>query len=181
MDDVAAHAGVGVGTVYRRFTNRDELIEGIFVEHLNTVRTHLQASLDNPDSWDGLVDLLTFMGQTMAADRGLAAIMMRIDHTAPVIEAAKEKMTQGMQDVIERARASGVIRPDFAPTDMFLMFNMVCTCADITETTVPGAWRRSLEMLLDSMRADGRRVPLTTPPLTVEQIHAAQSARCRTR
>ncbi|GAA1457094.1 TetR/AcrR family transcriptional regulator [Williamsia maris] len=181
LDDVAAHAGVGVGTVYRRFDNRDQLIEGVFVEHLHEVATRLTAALESPDTWNGVVTLFTYVGESMAGDRGLAAVMMRIDHTAPAIETAKLAMTSLIEQVHRRGVDEGVLRPEIERTDFFAFFTMLSAVADVTQSTAPGTWRRYLELMLDSIRADGNRQPLATPALTDAQIRQAQAARCQTR
>lgn len=181
LDDVAAHAGVGVGTVYRRFDNRDQLIEGVFVEHLHEVASRLTTALESPDTWNGVVTLFTYVGESMAGDRGLAAVMMRIDHTAPAIESAKLAMTSLIEQVHQRGVEEGVLRPEIERTDFFAFFTMLSAIADVTQSTAPGTWRRYLDLLLDSIRADGHRQPLTTPALTDAQIRQAQAARCQTR
>ncbi|MGJ0119800.1 TetR/AcrR family transcriptional regulator [Williamsia sp. MIQD14] len=181
LDDVAVHAGVGVGTVYRRFDNRDQLIEGVFVEHLHDVATRLRTALESPDTWESVVTLFTYVGETMAGDRGLASVMMRIDHTAPAIETAKTAMTTLIEQVHRRGVDEGVLRPEIERTDFFAFFTMLSAVADVTESTAPGTWRRYLELMLDSIRADGQRHTVTVPALTDAQIRDAQAARCRTR
>ncbi len=174
LDDIAAHAGVGVGTVYRRFANRDELLEAIVTEHFGHVRARVQQALDADDPWQGIVDLATFVSESMATDRGLAAVMMRVDPCAASVESAKESLTSAVDAVFERGRATGVLRDDIAESDFFAFFCMVSSIADLTEATAPGTWRRYLSLLLDSVRADGTRTPLTIPALTKEQIHTAK-------
>src|SRR5690349_10234156 len=63
LDDIAAHAGLGVGTVYRRFANRDELVDALFAEKLNVVAARARAVLDEPDSWVAVRRLLETMGE----------------------------------------------------------------------------------------------------------------------
>ncbi|MEH3154476.1 MAG: helix-turn-helix domain containing protein [Gordonia paraffinivorans] len=174
LDDIAAHAGVGVGTVYRRFANRDELLEAIVVEHMGHVQKRVQEALDGDDAWQGIVDLVTFVSESMATDRGLAAVMMRVDPCAASVERAKGSLTSSVDAVFERGRRTGVLRDDVVESDFFAFFCMVRSIADLTETSVPGTWRRYLSLLLDSIRADGTRTPLTVPALTKEQIHAAK-------
>ncbi|WP_299574911.1 TetR/AcrR family transcriptional regulator [uncultured Williamsia sp.] len=174
LDDIAAHAGVGVGTVYRRFANRDELLEAIVTEHFGHVQTRVQKALDADDAWEGIVDLVTFVSESMATDRGLAAVMLRVDPCAASVEAAKQSLTSSVDAVFERGRVTGVLREDIAESDFFAIFCMLRSIADLTEASVPGTWRRYLSLLLDSIRADGTRMPLTVPALTKEQIHAAK-------
>src|SRR3954453_2960532 len=67
LDDIAAHAGLGVGTVYRRFANRDELIEALFQERLTRVAALASGALEEPDSWAALTRLIEGMGAIVAA------------------------------------------------------------------------------------------------------------------
>lgn len=107
--------------------------------------------------------------------------MMRIDHTAPAIETAKLAMTSLIDEVHRRGVDAGVIRPEIERTDFFAFFTMLSGIADVTQSTAPGTWRCYVELMLDSIRADGHRQPLTTPALTDEQIRAAQTAHRHTR
>uniref|UniRef100_UPI003D8C5020 TetR/AcrR family transcriptional regulator n=1 Tax=Gordonia sp. B7-2 TaxID=3420932 RepID=UPI003D8C5020 len=181
LDDVAAAAGVGVGTVYRRFANRDELIVGVFVEHLKQVSAQVAGALEDPDPWAGVVNLMTWFGTITAGDRGLAAIIMRIDHTDPEIEKVKAGMNERIQLVFDRAQAAGVLRPDLASTDFFALFTMLSSVAEVTEPTVPGVWRRYLELILAGIRAGSEQIPFTVPALSEVQIRAVQRDRAQRR
>lgn len=181
MDDVAEAAGVGVGTVYRRFANRDELITGIFTEHLHEVAADAERALANPDPWDAVVGVMNSFATAMAEDRGLAAIIMRIDHSHPDIEATKSVISERVEEIFDRAVQAGVLRPDLVSTDLFAIFRMLSAIADGTRSEDPGAWRRYFELFLDAISADGTRHPLATPPLTVAQLRAIQRAQAGAR
>ena len=58
LDDVAHHAGVGVGTVYRRFPDKEQLIEALFEEGLAEIRTLAVQALELEDGWEGLIGFL---------------------------------------------------------------------------------------------------------------------------
>src|SRR3954468_1623406 len=58
MDEVARRAGVGVGTAYRRFRNRDDLIAALFEERLDELMTYLDEALEDHDPWRGLSGFL---------------------------------------------------------------------------------------------------------------------------
>lgn len=55
LNDVAHHAGVGVGTVYRRFATKEELLEAIFEDGINQLADLAESALCQPDSWQGFV------------------------------------------------------------------------------------------------------------------------------
>ncbi|MGW5523502.1 TetR/AcrR family transcriptional regulator [Gordonia sp. NPDC003950] len=177
LDEVAEAADVGVGTVYRRFANRDELIAGVLIEHLNTVNAKTAAALENDDPWAAVVDLVTWLAQSMAEDRGLAAIIMRVDHSHPDITAVKTQMSERVEQMFTRARDAGVVRPDLASTDFYAIFTMLSAVADATQETAPGVWRRYLGLILDAIKADPQRNTLDVPPMTFEQVIAMQRAK----
>src|SRR5579875_2240178 len=80
LDDVARQAGVGVGTVYRRFPDKDTLIEALFEERLGAITGVAERALAEPDSWTALVTFLENASSLMAADRGLREILMYASH-----------------------------------------------------------------------------------------------------
>ena len=170
LDDVADEAGVGVGTVYRRFANREELILGVFVDHLKTFVGRIEKAVDNPDPWQGLVDLMEWAGEMFAEDRGLAAIVMSIDHNEPQIQALKRQMGELVSRLFNRAHAAGVVRPDVSSTDFFGFFTMLSAVAEKTEPTVPGLWRRYLGLLIDAISAEKQHRPLPVPAMTDEDF-----------
>src|SRR5438270_1150238 len=76
LDEIAKHAGLGVGTVYRRFPNKEALIDALFEEGFAQIVQLTEQALAEPDAWDGLVGLLTGMAEVQAADFGLRDVML---------------------------------------------------------------------------------------------------------
>src|SRR6478736_9197807 len=75
LNDIAHHAGVGVGTAYRRFANKEEVIDALFEEGLQDIAVVANEALANPDGWDGLVTFLERSLNLQFGDRGLNQIM----------------------------------------------------------------------------------------------------------
>src|SRR5215475_14728741 len=71
LDDVAQHAGVGVGTVYRRFPDKESLVEALFEERIQAMAALAEKALAEPDAWTGLVSFLEGACTQLATDRGL--------------------------------------------------------------------------------------------------------------
>src|ERR1700738_3057524 len=71
LDEVARHAGVGVGTVYRRFADKEALVEALFEERVAQVVALAGECLAVPDPWDGLACLMEQVCTLQAADGGL--------------------------------------------------------------------------------------------------------------
>ena len=71
LDDIAHHAGVGVGTVYRRFPDKEQLIDALFEARIEELVAVADAGLPNPDALAGLVHFLERGLELQAGDRGL--------------------------------------------------------------------------------------------------------------
>src|SRR5829696_8551949 len=78
LDDIAAHAGLGVGTVYRRFADREALVEALFDERMQATIARLNAALQAPaeDAWEALVGVIRETCEAFARDRGLRQVML---------------------------------------------------------------------------------------------------------
>ncbi|WP_396913053.1 TetR/AcrR family transcriptional regulator, partial [Mycolicibacterium sp.] len=74
LNDVARHANVGVGTVYRRFATKEELIEAIFVDGMEQLTALAKTALQHEDSWSGFAWYVASMCEITATDRGLREI-----------------------------------------------------------------------------------------------------------
>src|SRR4051812_13511494 len=75
LNDIAHHAGVGVGTAYRRFANKEEVIDALFEQSMHAVEAVAHQALDDPDAWGGLVTFLERTLQMQFGDRGLNQII----------------------------------------------------------------------------------------------------------
>ncbi len=170
LDDIAAHAGLGVGTVYRRFPNREALVEALFEERLSEVAALAAQAVDEPDSWVALTRLLETIGSILAADQGLFEAMICRPETGGRA-AVRERMLPIVAGAFARACVDGHLRKDAAPTDFPMMLRMLAAVAEVTRDVRPDLWRRYLGLLLDGLRAERSGVtPLTVPPLEEEQV-----------
>src|SRR3954471_21357482 len=71
VEQIAARAGVGIGTLYRRFPTKDALIDAIFQEHLELMAAAAEEAAQAGDAWEGLLGYLTYVVERQAEDRGL--------------------------------------------------------------------------------------------------------------
>src|SRR5580765_2828224 len=76
LDEIARYAGVGVGTVYRRFRTKEELIEALFMDRLDMVAALGEEAFASPDPWAGLVSFMERMAEIMAGNLGLRQMLM---------------------------------------------------------------------------------------------------------
>lgn len=170
LDDIAAHAGLGVGTVYRRFANREELVEALFLQRLDQIASLATEATSHPDSWVALTRLFEVMGARMAADQGLFEAMI-CRPESPGRAAVRERMLPIVGQVFARAQADGHLRPDASPTDFPMVLRMIAAIADFTREVRPELWRRYLAVFLDGMRAERTELPpLQEPPIDPVEI-----------
>ena len=173
-DEIANQAGVGVGTVYRRFPDKEQLIDALFEDAMEEIYALAQESLANPDPWDGFVQFLVRGQELQCADRGLKELVLGSDRGAEHVARARARILPTVELLFERAHEAGVLRENVVPTDLPLMQQALGAIVDSTRDLAPDTWRRTLNVLLDGLRPARRSIrPLTAPPLTLGQLEAA--------
>lgn len=163
LNDIAHRAGVGVGTAYRRFANKEEVIDALFEHQLNAVAEVAEAALADPDAWNGL---LTFLEQALHmrhGDRGLNQIMNNPALGDARVQEVRDKIAPTLVSLVDKAKAQGVVRPDLDQTDLIFIQLGLSAIIDATRTISPELYRRYLTFYLDGIRAD--RSVFTAPPI----------------
>ncbi|KUH82028.1 TetR/AcrR family transcriptional regulator [Mycobacterium sp. IS-1556] len=173
LNDVAHHAGVGVGTVYRRFATKDDLVEAVFVDGLDQLTALAEAGLRHQDAWEGFVWFVEHMCEMTATDRGLREIAFSKTYGGDRVIAAQGRLHPVATKLVERAQIDGRLRSDISPTDMpiiSLLAGMVSEFAGHVDTNL---WRRYVGILLDGMRSHAENEPLPVRALDDEGLDAA--------
>jgi AcrR family transcriptional regulator len=174
LNEIARHAGVGVGTVYRRFPDKDELIEGLFEQRIDRLAEILDGALANPDPWRGFVDFFEASLEEQAADRGLQQLMLGAAGAYERIAKARERLQPLVTRLVERARDAGQLRADFEAPDIAIVQIMLGSVVDLTYALEPELWRRYSAIVLQGLRARPELpAPLEVPALPFEQFEAA--------
>lgn len=169
LDDIAHHAGLGVGTAYRHFANKYELARAILAEAVDEIVELADDAARAADPWAGIVSFIERSAEMQSADRGLREVLMGV-HDPEKMDEISHRISASMNDVVERAKASGAMRPDAEVTDLGIVLVMLCTVADITGDAAPDLWRRYLPMLLDGLRT-GTELPV--PPVPEDVLRKA--------
>jgi AcrR family transcriptional regulator len=147
VPSIAAAAGAGVGSVYRAFASKDEIVCALARERLRWVQERAREALEATDAWDGLEALLRVIADRQIADgvlnEGFAAAFRRPDLAEPLAVA-----TAAVDEVVQRARADGALRIDVSTEELRGLFSGL-RAADATE---PGSGAKLLELVLAGLR-----------------------------
>lgn len=172
LHDIAARAGVGVGTIYRHFPEKKPLIDAIFVEHLAELTALFEQALADPDPWESIVRAHEQMLENQARNRGLKELLLGTTPEAP--DRARQLRAQLhplAAQLIERGQAAGVVRPDCATQDFGLLQTMIGAVMDASADVAPDLWRRYFVIALQGLRPEHVPLePLPVPPLPPEQM-----------
>lgn len=180
LHDVARHAGVGVGTAYRRFDGKEELIDAILVQQVEELDAILREALAEPDPWDGLVLYLERSLAVQTRDRGMAQVLSGRRVSSTQHDAGRDRLAPLVNEVADRARACGALREDVTGTDLILLQIALTSVATVVASGPAPAgrddlddlYRRYLWIALDGLRPT--RTGTSTLPvaaLTTEQTH----------
>ena len=171
-DDIAHEAGVGVGTVYRRFPEKEQLIDALFEEAIEEIADIARAAANHPDPWEGLVDFLVRSQELQSKDRGLKEIILGGPRGPARAVAARELIVPLIVELMQRAKDAGVVRSDVELTDLPLIQLAIGTVAEASRDVAPDVWRRLMTLVLDGLRTEGARSDLTPPALDQQQADA---------
>jgi AcrR family transcriptional regulator len=169
LDEIARHAGVGVGTVYRRFANKDELVEALFEERIAQVAQLAEEALDAEDPWEGFA---TFFERTVGlhvANRAVKELMFTHGEAYERVAEARARIGPLVAEIIRRAQASGELRADLELSDV-PMFQFALS--DAGGKAGGETWRRYVRIVLDGLRAPAAS-ELPQPALTQEEFQRA--------
>ena len=159
-DQIARRAGLGVGTVYRRFPERAELVHALFESRIQEIVTIAETAAAMP-GWDGLVHFLEQTLQLQVADRGLKEVLASLpDDVHQTL--GRDLLTDRVEQLIGRAQADGLLRLDVTPADLGVLLALL---SSVVTSAQPDLWRRYLRVALDGLRAraDSTDLPLTAP------------------
>ena len=151
MPELAERAGVGVGTLYRAFGDKEQLLGAVVAERMRWFAARLEDAADAPDAWAAFEAAIWKGAALQVKDRALhraAAEALAVDE----LKTAKAAVRAALAKLIERAQAQGTMRPDVRPDDIPMLLDGV----GLTREAGPDArWERHLAIVIDGLRAQG--------------------------
>lgn len=172
LEKIAREAGVSIGTLYRHFPTRLDLLMEAFRPRVRQFLDEATKALQIQDPWDGFVSYLENLFAMQAGDRGFNDFLSRRFTDNAETELIHDQMCQHIEEVLARAQDSGQARRDITQADIVNLIWSNGRIMDATSTAAPNAWRRYLHLMLDAYRAE-RAHSIPEPPMTNDQLYDA--------
>jgi AcrR family transcriptional regulator len=173
MEEIARAAGVGIGTLYRRFPDRDELIKAVNLDNFaRLAELARRIERDEPDPAAALATLLHAtlelrLGITMTA---VSARAYRAIQDSPAIAELRDEAVAVATRLLHRAQELGTIRPDIEIGDVVLSLVLVSRMAPMTGNGLSDlVFRRQVALMIAALRATPAP-PLPGRPVTYQDI-----------
>ncbi len=177
LNDIAHEAGVGVGTVYRRFPDKDALIDALFDVKFSVLVDLARAAGDAPTAGEGFRTFLWGAAEARARDRGLAQVLAGARTPGEEANRKRELLHGLVGDLLSRAQAEGSVRADVAASDVPMFMVMIGAVADGSRGLADDVWQRYVGLLVDSLAPSAQGDVLRPAPLQFEQVFVALQRR----
>lgn len=177
LNDIAHEAGVGVGTVYRRFADKDAVIAALRADKFAVLRGLAQRAAEVDDPREALRGYLHEVMAVRVRDRAIHEAVAGAPHGTDDLREERDRLGEEVERVIERARAAGVVREGFAARDVPLLTMMIGGVADRAGEAHPQLWRRYAALVIDAVCPPPASSALPGDPLSAAALPAVMHRR----
>ncbi len=174
LNEIARHAGVGVGTVYRHFPRREELIEAVLRDRIAALGDLLARAAEAPSAWDALEAMFRGAVEMNIENRALRDAMLGDEAASGRLMAQQFALAGPLEALMARARDEGKLRSDVTIADIAMLMLMLVEFGQRSQAVAPGAYRRYVDFVVGSLRRDAATAPLT---VALEDADARRIAR----
>jgi AcrR family transcriptional regulator len=148
MEAIARQAGVGVGTLYRHFPKRIDVVEAVYRTDVDTLVETAEEVVTDLEPWPAVVAFLeAFVRYAQGKRTFLNELREAFEKNPGLRLDMLERVQQAMQLVVERAQDAGVVRTDVSGPDLMQLVGPMCTNAALSEDQS----KRLLSMILDGL------------------------------
>jgi AcrR family transcriptional regulator len=172
VDEISRAAGVGMGTLYRHFPTKEDLVDAVLEDAFGEFLQLARVAVEEPDAWQGLSRFLERALALHAANCGLMDVLASQAHGRERAAAMRRRLRPLLAELVARAQAQGALRADFSADDLPLLLWGGDGVIEYGSSASPQIWRRYLGIVLDGLRAEAAS-PLPHPPLTRAELSRA--------
>jgi len=178
VDEIARHAGVGVGTLYRHYPRKDDLVDAVLEEALDAYVALAHEAAADADAWTGLTAFFERALALHASNRALREVLVASEHGRARAQAARELARPLLSRIVERAQTDGRLRHDLTAEDITVLLWAVARVIETTGGVSRDLWRRYLSLILDGLRPEVA-TPLPVPAPSPRELARAALGRDR--
>lgn len=178
LDVIAARAGVGIGTLYRRFPNRTALFQAVVAGALSRVVEEEERAI--AEAGNGWAALERYLRRALDLRVG-AVIPMLVEYVSfedPETRLLRDRSAALIQQIIDSAHQEGTLRPDATFSDISLLLIRLSRplAGPFSRTLQDELARRHLELVLDGLRVrpGDAYSPLPQPALTLDELRSLE-------
>ena len=161
LEDVAAEAGVGSATLYRRFASREELASAVLEQQMSDYADRTEADLarSQVDPWGALEAHTRYVVERQVTDRAFAEVVASPDLGTAVLREHLGRTHRASKIIVRNAVAAGVVRPDLHPSDLLMLVRSVSGLIAADPASTAEAWPRLVATFLAAWTARGDDLP----------------------
>jgi AcrR family transcriptional regulator len=173
LEQIARSAGVGIGTLYRNFPRgKEQLVSEALVEQVSRYVEAARRALAIPDPWEGFATFVTDICAMQEGDAGFSDLLATVLPADATIEELRHQANTMAIELMDRAKASGALRPEVVGEDLLLLLVANAAVLSVTRLDAPAASRRVVALFLDAVRTDEPATALPDPPTSAEMYRA---------
>ena len=177
VDAVARTAGVGVGTLYRRFPTKHDLLAAVIEDGVCRLAEEVEQVESVEDPWEAFESTVRAFAETIARDRGFYEVIHGTPEFIPMARESKLRLMDSVQRVLTRAQEAGVVRKDIVADDIAVLSQVAARMPRWRVEAQPELWTRYLALALDGMRPAAATELPHEPP--IRPLDAPKAARGR--
>jgi AcrR family transcriptional regulator len=166
LDDIAAHAGLGVATAYRNYPNKKALLEELFEEPLGRLLAFAADAPATPNAWDALIEFIELVVEVCAENPVLAYEFAHVEGGLEGVRVVRERLFAPISQLVQRAKDEGRLRADFQQADIEIINTMLVKVIEESHLREPDLWRRYFALIVDGLQTSRNgTTPLPAAPV----------------
>lgn len=167
--EIAARAGVGEATLFRRFPTKEDLVTAIVAVQLEDAAAVAASCLEEDDPWRGVERFLYEMAAKASQDHGVSDAVKERCMASPALAAERGRVLDLTSQLVKRAQKDEVLRDDVAGQDLMFLMAAIGSLGELPFPGLrPDLYKRYLGIVLDGLRPDGAsRLRPGAPPRRV--------------
>lgn len=158
VDEIAREAGVGMGTLYRRFPTKESLVAAVIESRFEALAASFREVLDAPSGggpWEVFEGCALALAEAIADDRGFFQVVSETVGRLPEVRERRDATLAVLEPVVRRAQEAGVVRADVRVEDVPALCAVAARLPRWKLEENPDVWRRYLGVVLDGLRPEG--------------------------